>query len=206
VDALPRGVPGLLCLGCGVVALGLGGSISHPVIAGWLGVIGMILTLHYGLFYMLALILNGLGLRVRPIMGNPLGLTSLTRFWGGTWNRAFTDAIHPLVVRPLTRRFGAKRALLLAFFLSGLAHELVISFPAGAGYGGPMVYFLLQAFGMMAERSPRGRRWHLSQGIWGRCPLTVCVLAPAPILFHPPFLEKVIQLFLQFLTTHVILL
>ena len=205
----PKGrawVQGLLCLGAGLATFAWAVRCPGGVLAGWLGMASVILALHFGAFHLLAGGLRGCGLAVKPIMGNLSGTTSLARFWGGTWNRAFTDAVYPLVARPVTRRFGAKAGLWSAFVFSGMAHELVISVPAGAGYGGPFFYFILQGLGVMIERGRIGRRRGLGRGVRGRIYLSLFVIMPAPILFHPPFLEGVMHPFVKSVTNYITLL
>ena len=77
--------------------------------------------------------------------------------------------------------------------MSGIIHDLVISLPARSGYGLPTIYFLIQALGILAERTEHGRRWGLGQH-WST--LLVIVL-PTPLLFHPAFLERVIVPFVE---------
>jgi hypothetical protein len=47
--------------------------------------------------------------------------------------------------------------LFLELAFGGIVHDAVISLPAGGGYGGPSVFFILQALGMLAERSRFGK-------------------------------------------------
>ena len=82
--------------------------------------------------------------------------------------------------------------MICVFLVSGLIHELVISVPAGKGYGLPTAYFLIQAAALFTERSMLGRRWGLGRGVRGRVFAWACVLLPAAILFHPAFAKEVI--------------
>ena len=70
-------------------------------------------------------------------MRMPIGAVSLTDLWSYRWNVAFRDLANPLLFRPLSNRIGVAPATLIAFIISGLLHELVISLPAGAGFGLP---------------------------------------------------------------------
>ena len=79
-----------------------------------------------------------------------------------------------------------------AFLVSGAIHELVISVPAGAGYGLPTAYFLVQGGAVILERSRIGRRMGLRAGWRGRVFALLVVAAPAFWLFHPPFIRNVI--------------
>ena len=72
---------------------------------------------------------------------------------------------------------------------------MVISVPAGGGYGLPTLYFLIQGFGVIAER-----RFHLRQTKAGHVFLWAVLIAPAFWLFHPAFMTNVINPFLDFLT------
>ena len=82
------------------------------------------------------------------------------------------------------------------FLFSGVAHELVISVPASGGYGLPTLYFLFQGLGVIAER-----KFELRHTPAGGAFLWFVLLAPAFWLFHPPFMNAVIDPFLAFLTS-----
>jgi hypothetical protein len=74
-------------------------------------------------------------------------------------------------------------------------HDLIISLPAGAGFGLPTLYFLVQGAGILTEKSHWGRR-HL-RGRAGRAFAIAVAALPAPILFHPPFITRVILPFMR---------
>lgn len=87
----------------------------------------------------------------------------------------------------LVRAMGLRRAVFGVFLVSGMLHEMGISYPAGAGWGCPMAYFALQCVGLAVERkwSIRSRGWVM---LW--------ILAPLPLLFHEPFrAELIVPLF-----------
>lgn len=83
------------------------------------------------------------------------------------------------------------------FVFSGIVHDAVISVPAGGGYGGPSVFFVLQALGILAERSRRGRRIGLGKGKLGWLFAMLLLVLPAPLLFHPPFVEGIVVPFMR---------
>jgi hypothetical protein len=118
-------------------------------------------------------------------------------FWGRRWNTAFRDLAHQIIYQPLARRWGARRAMAAVFLFSGVLHDVAISLPARAGYGLPTLYFLVQAMGVEIERSRFGRRWRLRGGLRGWFFTAMFVLGPACLLFHPPFLRKVVIPFLN---------
>lgn len=162
----------------------------------WIGMIGIIFTLHFGLLHLGSWLWRRAGHDAPPIMRAPILATSLTEFWSERWNLAFADAARRLVFRPLARRWGAAWASATVFLLSGLVHETVVSLPARGGWGGPTLYFLLQAGGAWFERSRWGRAGGLGRGWRGWGWTLVVTLAPLPLLFHGPFASRVIEPFL----------
>jgi predicted DCC family thiol-disulfide oxidoreductase YuxK len=164
-----------------------------PILAGWIGMVGMILILHFGFFDLASVGWRALRVDAPPIMNRPLRSTSVSEFWGRRWNAAFNDLAVRLAFRPVARHTGAVTATLIAFAVSGLIHELVISLPAGGGFGLPTVYFLLQGLAVLAER-----KWTLLRsGMVGWFFTMLIVAVPAYWLFHPPFLRNVILPFMR---------
>jgi len=161
-------------------------------VVGWLGMLGVGLILHFGLFDLLSLYWRSRGAEARPLMDWPVLAESLNQYWGRRWNTAFRDLAHQFVFRPAAARFGARWALGLVFLVSGVVHDLVISLPAGAGYGGPTLFFAIQGCGALVEHSPSGRRLGLGQGLAGWLFTMLLVLAPLPLLFHRPFVTQVV--------------
>ena len=163
----------------------------HSLLQGWVGLVGAIFLLHFGVFHLLALCWQRAGVDARPIMNAPILATSLSDFWGRRWNLGFRQLAHTLIFQPLHRWVGHATASLAVFLASGLIHELVISVPAGAGYGFPMGYFLLQGIGVRIEHSQLGQRVGLSRGPTGWVFTVACTAGPAFWLFHPPFVTHV---------------
>jgi hypothetical protein len=161
---------------------------EHPLAAGWVGMVGLIFVLHFGAFGVLAGVWRTLGIPVTPIMRNPVAATTLSEFWGKRWNLAFRDLAHHTVFTPVARRWGHRTALWASFGASALMHDLIISVPAGAGYGLPTGYFLLQALGLALEKK-MDRRPHSTAVKWLRTHAFTAL--PAFFLFHPPFVERV---------------
>jgi alginate O-acetyltransferase complex protein AlgI len=167
--------------------------IHEPVFAGWVGMTGVILMLHFGVFALLSVGWRALRVDAAPIMDAPLRSTSVAEFWGLRWNGAFNDLALGLVFRPMARRTGIAIATLSAFAVSGLVHETVISLPAGAGFGLPTAYFLVQGFAVLLQRKSAALRGAVSGWLF----TMIVVAGPAFWLFHPPFIRRVILPFFQ---------
>ncbi len=165
---------------------------SYPYLVGWVGMIGLVLALHFGTFHLLSCAWRQLGVEARPLMNWPLAAVSVSEFWGRRWNTAFRDLTHRFLLRPLAPRLGPRRALLVGFVISGLIHDLVISVPAEGGYGRPTLFFILQGMAIFAERSPIGRLIGLGNGWQGWLFTMAVLLVPVCLLFHPPFVVGVI--------------
>jgi hypothetical protein len=168
-----------------------------PLLRGWVGMIGTGLLLHFGGFRLIALFWQARGINAEPIMDAPLRSTSLSEFWGKRWNLGFHDLARMLVFTPTRRAFGAAGATLLVFLASGLVHDLVISVPARGGYGLPTLYFVLQGFGLLLERSRLGKRVRLGSGLRGWLYTVAFTAAPAFLLFHPAFISRVFLPFMR---------
>jgi alginate O-acetyltransferase complex protein AlgI len=170
---------------------------SAPMLAGWMGLGGLVLMLHFGLFHLLALFWQRLGVDARPIMDWPLLAQSPSDFWSRRWNRAFRDIAFGIAFLRLARRLGGSGVILTIFAASGVVHDLVISVPARAGYGLPTIYFLIQGLAVLFERSKFAERLGLVRGTRGRAFAAAIVLLPAGLLFHPPFIHRVVLPLLQ---------
>jgi len=193
IRALAKTVAGiaLIWIGARVVSSG------HPMLAGWAGMVGLVLFLHFGTLQLTALAWQRLGIPVKPIMQRPPASRSLSELWGKRWNLGYRELSHTLVFHPLQKRFGVVAATLGAFLTSGLLHEMVISVPAGAGYGLPTAYFLTQGLGTLAERSETAKRLSLGRGATGWLWTAFIAVGPIYFLFHPWFVIRVIVPFLR---------
>jgi alginate O-acetyltransferase complex protein AlgI len=205
---LPRGrrpTPGEWAFAVGKFALGValtwGAARLVPadlaLLRGWVGMAGIVFVLHFGSFHLLSCAWRAAGVDARPLMNWPVRSASLSEFWGRRWNAAFRDLAHRFLFRPLAARFGPRAGVAAGFLFSGLVHDLVISVPAGGGYGWPTLYFALQGFGVLAERSRAGQSLGLGGGWRGRVFAEAVVVGPAYGLFHPPFVLAVVLPFLD---------
>ena len=119
----------------------------------------------------------------------PLAAKSVAEFWGVRWNQPFHELTTRFLFRPINSVTGPRIALLACFLASGLIHDLLITVPAGGGYGLPTLYFLIQGLGVLAEkhlfRTSRNTFTH-------RCFTWAIVAGPVGLLFPPVFVEQVI--------------
>jgi hypothetical protein len=199
-----RPTPGEWAFAAAKLALGVGltwGVVrlvpdDRPLLRGWVGMGGLIFLLHFGSFHLLSCAWRAAGVGAKPLMDWPVLSRGVSEFWGRRWNTAFRDLTHRFLFRPLAARLGPRAGLAAGFLFSGAIHDLVISVPAGGGYGGPTLYFVIQGLGLLAERSRTGKRLGLGGGWRGRAFAAFVVVGPAYGLFHPPFVLNVVLPFL----------
>jgi alginate O-acetyltransferase complex protein AlgI len=168
-----------------------------PLLRGWIGLLGLILILHFGSFDLIALGWQALGVNAEPIMQAPISSRSLSEFWGKRWNLGFRQLSYDFIFQPLHRVLGVAGATMVVFLFSGLIHESVISLPARGGYGLPTGYFLLQGLGVLLERSRFGKGLALQHGYSGWAFMAIMTAGPAFWLFHPPFVMRVALPFMR---------
>jgi len=167
------------------------------ILRGWTGMIGLIFILHFGSFHLLSCAWRQAGIDARPLMKLPLVSVSVTEFWGRRWNTAFRDLTHRFLFRPFSASVGPRWAIAAGFIFSGVIHDLVISVPAQGGYGGPTMFFGIQAVAIFIERSSFGRVIGLSRGLLGWLFTVIALILPAYALFHPVFIINIIIPFLE---------
>lgn len=152
---------------------------------------GLSLLVHFGLCNVLAGVWRWRGVACEALFRAPLRSQSLGEFWARRWNVAFSEMTTIAAYRPLAERVGRGPAVMAGFALSGLLHEMAISVPVRAGFGLPLLYFLLHGGLVLVERALT-RAGYPRAGWIGRVWVMVWVLAPLPILFHRPFLAGII--------------
>jgi alginate O-acetyltransferase complex protein AlgI len=147
--------------------------------------------LHFGLCHLLAGAWRLAGVAAQPLFRAPLQAESLGEFWARRWNLGFSEMTTVAVYRPLGARLGRTPALAASFALSGLLHELAISVPVRAGFGLPLLYFLLHGVLVLVERT-LAKSGHPLEGWVGRAWTLAWLVLPLPLLFHRPFLAGVV--------------
>jgi hypothetical protein len=190
----------LLALGLGLVlaARAAWQAPATKLLAVPLLAVGLSLTVHFGLFHLLTAAWRRAGVGVGPLFRAPLAATSLGAFWSRRWNLAFSELMQLVIARPLRRRFGERAAVVAGFLASGVLHELALSLPVGAGYGGPLAYFALH--GALVRLEPwlaRRQRWLREGGPWARAWVLATLAAPLPLLFHAPFVAGALSPLLE---------
>lgn len=179
-----------LIVGLVVLSVAAAGLEAWGEVATWLGIAGVLLVVHLGYAEILTWCVQKLGFGVRPLFDRPWASRSLGEFWTRRWNVAFVEMDRALYLPLLRWRLKPRAAAFGVFVLSGVLHEMAISYPAGAGYGLPMTYFGIHAVAVFAERSVlRVRDWPAWLArIW----TVSLVLVPLPLLFHEAFRTELI--------------
>ncbi len=143
----------------------------------YVALFSLLLIVHLGLMEVLADGLRLLGFAPTSLFDRPFLASSLRDFWSVRWNRAFVDMNKIFFLQPLRNRVPAGALVFSIFLVSGLLHEMGISYADNVSWGGPLLYFVVQGFAMAAEkrrRLPRVLVW-------------LVLLLPAPLLFTPAF-------------------
>ncbi|MGZ3653100.1 MAG: wax synthase family protein [Bdellovibrionota bacterium] len=141
------------------------------------GLFSLLLIVHLGLLEILADGLRLLGYTPQSLFDRPYLALTLRDFWSVRWNRAFVDMNKIFLLQPLRGLMPAPVLTFSIFAVSGLLHELGISYADGVSWGKPFTYFVLQGLGMELER--RRRLPRLAVWLW--------ILLPLPLLFTPAF-------------------
>lgn len=162
-----------------IIACGWFAPNLNRDLLGWALIFSLLATVHFGMGEVLPWLMRQVGFETKPLFHAPLNSNSLEDFWSRRWNLAFVEMDKILFLRPLHQKFGPQGALFGIFLISGILHEMGLSYPAGAGWGGPLLYFILHGVLVTFSVKSRLHTWFF-------------VLAPLPILFHGPFRETLI--------------
>lgn len=161
----------------------------------YLGLVSFLILIHFGISSILFATYRLFGWPVEFLFNSPLKSTSLREFWSQRWNLAFVDLDKRIFLPLFPKQLGKAFAVFGIFFVSGILHEIGISYPANGGWGGPLLYFLLHGFLTLIEPSiPVLKKSMTIKHIW----VWAALLGPAPLLFHEPFLQTFIHPYFEF--------
>ena len=183
---------GTLWLVCGSALLSCTPNLPSGHLTIMIIFLALSLIIHFGLLNLLAAFWQTVGVNCESQFRAPFQSTSLSEFWGRRWNVAFSEMASIGIYRPLSPWMGTNIAALIVFIFSGLVHELVISLPVLAGFGLPMLYFLIHGLLVVFERYikkmgyPINRYW-----VIGWAWTMLWILLPFQLVFHQPFLDKI---------------
>lgn len=197
-----RGAFTCTAAGVGFLALGALLRTNAPLLASWIGLVGIAYLFFFGLFLLSSLMFRAAGIDAQPLFREPRKSQNLIELWGRRWNRGFHDLVLETVYAPLARRSAAAAAI-ATFMVSGGLHELVLSIPARGGYGLPMLYFAIQAAGVGLVGSRRGARWGLREGQRAWNFGAILSLGGLVLLFAPAFHRNVVHVLLDDIATLV---
>ncbi len=186
----------------GVLRIALGAALLVLARLAWTGLhsrllatigllSGLSFVLHFGLCNVAAGLWRILGIPCEALFRAPLLSRNLGEFWARRWNLAFSEMTATAVYRPLQPSVGRGPALLAGFLVSGLLHEMAISLPVRAGFGLPLLYFVLHG-GLVLVEGALSRSGRPLTGGLGRAWTVFWLVAPLPLLFHVPFLAGVL--------------
>lgn len=166
--------------------------IRYVAVTGLL-LVAFSLILHFGWLRVSAGVWRLLGVRTYLLFKEPLRSVSIREFWSKRWNLAFSEMTSIALFRPLKNKIGGAWASMLAFLFSGVLHEMALSLPVRNGYGLPLLYFVIQGVGIMAERKLlRRKAKFLDNRLLSRVWTCLWILVPLPLLFHDHFVRGII--------------
>jgi hypothetical protein len=155
----------------------------------WIALVGFCFLFLIARLDFWALIFRAMGFAVEKLWDCPIAAKTLGDFWGRRWNRIVPGFLREVIFLPVARRAGAKVALAAVFLYSGLYHECV-SFMTRSGYGGPMLYFLLQCLGVAIENTRPARRV-LRGRVWlARAWTLAVVFLPLGLFLRPDLVNE----------------
>lgn len=162
---------------------------STPVaIRFWIAFTGLCLLALFVRLDLWALVFRAMGFAVEKFWDCPVAATTVGEFWGQRWNRLVSGLLREVIFLPLARRVGARLALFGVFLYSGFYHEAV-SFLVDAGYGGPMLYFLIQYAGVAIETVRPVRRALQARPWVGWVWTFAVVVLPLGLFLHPKLIN-----------------
>jgi alginate O-acetyltransferase complex protein AlgI len=154
----------------------------------WIALVGFSILNLFARLDLWALAFRAMGFAVEKLFDCPVAATTLGEFWGRRWNRIVSGFLREVIFLPLARRAGARVALLAVFLYSGLYHEFV-TFLTGSGYGGPILYFLVQYLGVVLENTRPARRLLRGHPWLARAWTAAVVILPLGLILQPALVD-----------------
>lgn len=155
--------------------------------------VGLSFILHFGILNLSTASWRFSGVDVKELFRSPYRATSLKEFWGKRWNMAFSEMTAIVVYKPLKINYGIPLAMIASFLVSGLLHEIAISFPVKMGYGLPFLYFVLHGIAMYAEGKVFFIKQIIAHSILSHVWVFAWLILPMPLLFHHEFIVEVVE-------------
>ncbi|ABG60353.1 membrane protein [Cytophaga hutchinsonii ATCC 33406] len=165
--------------------------------------VGLSFILHFGILNLSTASWRFSGVDVKELFRAPYKATSLKEFWGRRWNMAFSEMTAVVVYKPLKNVYGITAAMIASFLISGLLHEIAISFPVKTGYGLPFLYFIMHGLVMLAESKISLVKKIILHPIAAHIWVFAWLILPMPLLFHKTFIIEVVQPLRDFIV-HII--
>ncbi|HTI97641.1 MAG TPA: MBOAT family protein [Dongiaceae bacterium] len=135
-----------------------------------------------------ALLSAAVGVVIPPLMRSPHRALSVGEFWSDRWNRfAAQKLFRPYCFQPLARRGWVALAVVVTFFISAVAHVLLVFMATGRWKISLMngAFFMVQPVLLGLEYRMRVRRWRpVAARVW-----TLGALAVTSPLFLEPALQ-----------------
>lgn len=155
----------------------------------YVALFSFLLIFHLGLVEVMLDGLRLIGFTPKSQFDRPLFATSLRDFWSVRWNVSFIDMNKIFFLKAGRSFLPASARVFLIFIISGVLHEMAISYPVNAGWGLPLLYFVFQGVGFLIEKRFPFPRWLALA--W--------IVLPSPILFHSYFVNTLLGPLGQFL-------
>eukprot|EP00927_Polykrikos_kofoidii_P078160 TRINITY_DN75016_c0_g1_i1.p1 TRINITY_DN75016_c0_g1~~TRINITY_DN75016_c0_g1_i1.p1 ORF type:complete len:483 (-),score=53.33 TRINITY_DN75016_c0_g1_i1:23-1471(-) len=198
------------------VKLGHDAGLSNRSL-GLMALPGISMIGHFGVLRLLRACLRFVGFDVELLFTDPLYADSMSDFWGKRWNVAFSDFNRYVIVAAvktaleedlgMSKTTAAQIGIFAAFVASAILHELAITVPVRAGYGGPSLYFAIQGFGVILEKQVLIATWRGRFPILARAVMWIGILLPFPLCFVQPFCSEIalpLTLFVGNIPSHVL--
>lgn len=166
--------------------------------------VGLSFILHFGILNLSTASWRFSGVDVKELFRSPYKATSLKEFWGKRWNMAFSEMTAMVVYKPLKTTYGMPLAMIASFLVSGMLHEIAISFPVKMGYGLPFLYFVLHACAMFLEGKIFLVKQIIAHSVASHVWVFAWLILPMPLLFHHVFIVEVVEPLRDFILSFIL--